>query len=126
MELSIRCNMTHQHQPLVGGRAKEAAKYPEELCEAICRGLTKEIAVQEAAIRYLCSVKATDKIEDVHKPDMAHEEEEWAEAWDDVSGVTLDPKEVRRARAIEIGYVEEKQVWKTPREKKLKDAASRS
>ena len=41
IELSQRCNASHQHQELVSGRAKGAARYLEELCEATCRGLTR-------------------------------------------------------------------------------------
>ena len=41
-ELSRRCNGQHSHQPLVDGRAKDAAMYPDGLCRAICRGLVKE------------------------------------------------------------------------------------
>ena len=33
------------------------------------------------------------------------------EAWDDISGAELDPKEVRRARLKELGYVDAKGVW---------------
>ena len=36
-ELKKRCDRTHQHQPLIGGRAKRAAMYPEGLCQAIRR-----------------------------------------------------------------------------------------
>ena len=32
-------------------------------------------------------------------------------AWDDVSGVELDPTEVTRARGKEVGYIHDKNVW---------------
>ena len=38
-ELSKRCDGGHEHQPMVDGRAKDAARYPQELCRANCRGL---------------------------------------------------------------------------------------
>ncbi len=41
-ELKKRCDGSHEHQPLVDGRAKDAARYPKRLCQAICRGLRKE------------------------------------------------------------------------------------
>ena len=116
-ELGRRCSLDHEHQTLVDGRAKEAARYPEPLCEAICMGLVKEIVKQEAKIKHLCSVNAGDTIgEDSEDEDgktdegtdtkkkrqgMTHEEDDneyVGEAWDDVSGAHLDPKEVRRAR----------------------------
>ena len=41
-ELAKRCPGDHDHQPLVGGRAKGAEEYPPKLCEAIVKGLIKE------------------------------------------------------------------------------------
>lgn len=42
-ELSRRCRGLHAHQRLMGGkRAEAAAKYPPDLCKAICRGLRQE------------------------------------------------------------------------------------
>ena len=38
-ELRRRCDKTHQHQQLLGGRAKLAAVYPPGLCKAVIRGL---------------------------------------------------------------------------------------
>ena len=34
----IRCDGSHPHQHLVGGRAKHAAEYPAGLCDRICEG----------------------------------------------------------------------------------------
>ena len=42
-ELSVRCDKSHQHQHLVGGRASRAAEYPDQLCEAMCRGLVNQL-----------------------------------------------------------------------------------
>ena len=40
----------------------------------------------------------------------------WAAAWDDVSGQALDANEVARARAKEMSYIADKEVWrKIPR-----------
>ena len=36
-QLEMKCDGKHQHQSLVDGRAASAARYPEELCKAICR-----------------------------------------------------------------------------------------
>ena len=38
-ELSVRCDKTHEHQHLIGGRGAKAAEYPDDVCKAICRGL---------------------------------------------------------------------------------------
>ena len=41
-ELSTRCDHSHEHQELMGGRASNAAEYPDVLCRAICRGLANQ------------------------------------------------------------------------------------
>ena len=41
-ELDRKCLGGHEHIPLVGGRAAGAAIYPQELCEAICRGIRRQ------------------------------------------------------------------------------------
>ena len=33
-------------------------------------------------------------------------------AWDDVSGLDLDPREVMKARKKEVGFIDSKGVWK--------------
>ena len=43
-ELNRKCHNEHAHQILIGNRAKDAAKYPRGLCEAICRCLRQESA----------------------------------------------------------------------------------
>ncbi len=45
------------------------------------------------------------------------EEKQWKEqAWDDLTGVELDPQNVKEARAKELVYVKKKPVWvKVPR-----------
>ena len=42
-ELSTRCDKTHEHQQLMGGRAARAAEYPDELCEVFCRGIANQL-----------------------------------------------------------------------------------
>ena len=42
LELKSKCDRTHEHQSLVDARAAFAARYPDELCKAICRGILKD------------------------------------------------------------------------------------
>ncbi len=37
------CDRTHSHVPLIGGRARKAQIYPEELCAQILRGLMDQL-----------------------------------------------------------------------------------
>lgn len=115
LELSRRCQGLHKHQSLVGGRAEESARYPKELCRAICRGLIRQMKYRDQGVMKLVDVESHTKISEKCQDEV--EEETWQSAWDDVTGQELDPKEVRKARAKEMAYVSEKQVWKViPRE----------
>ena len=126
-ELRRRCNGSHKHQALTDGRAARAARYPPELCRAICRGMLKEIAAEEAGLRAVAEVRACSAEQKAPSPSDFHEEEEQISlaqiaerqgegAWDDVTGMPLDEEEVRRARREEIEYVRSKKVWtKIPR-----------
>ena len=39
-QLSMRCDKQHSHQPLIGGRCRDAAFYPLPLVEAILKGMS--------------------------------------------------------------------------------------
>ena len=57
-----------------------------------------EMMLSASKIMHLCSVKHTDKVETQleteHEDREQESEEEGMNAWDDVSGVELDPKKV--------------------------------
>ena len=59
------------------------------------------------------AVDSNAKVEEVHK-DGDHEDMDakLQEAWDDVSGATLDPKDVGWARLKEIQYIEDNKAWR--------------
>ena len=40
--MARRCPGDHEHVHLMGGRASAAQEYPQQLCEAICRGLAAQ------------------------------------------------------------------------------------
>ena len=134
-ELSKRCDRTHEHQPLVGGRAASAARYPDGLCRAICKGLLKDRKERVNKIHMLYGLKR-DLPQNMRKhQDDYHDaaEEEWnkmsikkliqgeknsnqssvseAIAWDDLTGMSLDAGAVQEARSKEIDYVIKKNVW---------------
>ena len=109
-ELKVKCDGSHTHQHLVGGRAGPAAVYPPALCRAICRGLVKQIHLKEARVNTLLRVD-----ESWEKPCIPEEEEDreaMEKAWDDVSGKELNARQVREARAREMKYIDDKMVWR--------------
>ena len=48
--LECRCDGTHVHQPLTQGRAKLVAHYPEEMCEAIAKGVREQISIEHEKV----------------------------------------------------------------------------
>ena len=133
IELSRRCAGGHKHQPLTGGRAREAAQYPKPLCEAICRGMKKELRKSQAKVASLgfvtggrdvnprplnglgepvAQILATEQsLGRSHSLDEEEDDQHLREAWDDVSGASLPVKEVMKARRKELEYISEKSVW---------------
>ena len=132
-ELNRRCEGNHAHVPLLDGKAGAAAIYPVELCRAICRGLLrekKERVLQVKAIVQIDPIGKGKKLpskEDHHDGEEASREAEIGakydvEAWDDVSGVKLDAKQVMKARNEEIGWFKKKGVYqKIPRAEAIKN-----
>ena len=115
--LSKVCDHSHEHQELLDGRAKYAARYPVELCRAICQGLMEEIRDEESNLKCVMSLTNAHRVRVEYrdrsggKMNEVHEEIPQDEAWDDVSGACLDPAEVKKARLEEIRYVRKKKVW---------------
>lgn len=110
-ELRKRCDRSHGHQQLVGGRAAAAARCPEKLCRAFCAGLMEELNRKKQSVKQIFSSKAVSRIEERGEE---HEEEgsQDAAAWDDLTGEELSTAAVQEARKKEIGYITEKKVWK--------------
>ena len=111
-ELRRKCDRSHLHQHLVGGRAEAAAKYPRELCRAICNGLMEEMRRSQAGLKKLFSLKISDKVSLNNISKACEEQEQDEQAWDDISGEQLDGKAVVQARRKELGYIEDKKVWR--------------
>ena len=71
-ELQRRCDHRHGHQPLVSGRAKLAAIYPSGLCQAICRGLLRELSMKEGSVKCLLSLQGGEKISEKQAREITH------------------------------------------------------
>ena len=107
-ELQRKCDGKHVHQPLIGGRAAGAARYPRELCRAICQGLMEEMRRVKEGLKKVLAVKPGDEVGE------NGEHENWNLEWavDDLTGCELDGKAVKAARRKEMGYIYDKKVWK--------------
>ena len=95
-ELSIRCDKSHPHQHLVGGRASKASEYPDGLCRAICRGLARQkkydvsgkscssVVDKGQLMNPVGKIKKIDKIED--DPDDKRFQAHWIDTRHEVDG----------------------------------------
>ena len=94
---------------MVNGRAKDAAIYPDKLCNDICEGIREQID-HDAFIQRLPSkiVQSVNSVYDeigIFDINSIHNDEPDAECYfDDVSGAPLDPKLVKEARRVEMSF----------------------
>lgn len=132
--LSLRCSRDHEHQPLTGGRAAAAARYPPQLCRAIILGaeaqarregrpLPSTVAARlDAGLAVLALggelAEALEVEEGLLDSGVQHESEaletygrQVVRAFDEYTGDELPPQLVREARAEEVAMMEEWAVW---------------
>jgi hypothetical protein len=123
--LSRRCPGDHVHAPLLGGtRAKDAAVYPPGLCSAIARGAAEQLRRDDRT----CAGRGLYAVHDGRRPKPAEvhcaeaqdrvkdEDAELAvwsvgETYDEITGATLPPDLVKKARAEEVDFMLEWGVW---------------
>ena len=110
-ELERFCTGDHRHVHLLGGRAAKAAIYPPQLCEAILRGLKRQLIADGSISRnekmlQVCQESWMDAF--IYSFCEIDSDEEFI---DDVSGLPLDPVMVRAARKEEIDVFRQHQVY---------------
>ena len=111
----------HKHVILTDGKAKEAQKYPNELCRAICKGLVRQIVAGKQGQFFLAALETkgdaqmSKRESDKLRQECRLVEEDgspWLEsAFDDVSGAELDPKEVYEARMEEVQFIRDMKLY---------------
>ena len=132
--VGVRCPKNHRHVTLVDGRPKAAGEFPKGLCDAICRGCkdhmnevrarTAHHRPPEAEAPPQTSGDTPQIYGDINLVTMELEEnielaiceeaagESMWEASDDVNGGPLDPKDVLKARVLEMQYMRKRGVYK--------------
>ena len=117
-KLARKCQGDHSHVQLVGGRAKAAAVYTEELVDAILDGYRIECT---SRIFNLQDAMTALNIEGLHE----EPEKEWYYI-DDTTGEVLDMNMVRKARQEEMVTFEEMGVYiYVRRETAMKDSGGK-
>lgn len=123
-ELQRRCRGCKEHVPLEGkSRTTAAARYPKELCRAVCRGVRDQMRMDPAGIMSMLSLAdSSDDGDDDHLDSIEHEEHDWGQYYDDMSGSVLRADLVQAARREEIAEVRRMGVWtKVPREQCVRE-----
>ena len=81
--------------------------YPVALSRAICEGLNEQKRLDAMGLFQIWSANDDDDDswgDSVSQSQELHEEIEWEQAWDDVSGEEFDPTFAKQARKEEIEY----------------------
>ena len=99
----------HRHVTLINGRASHAQVYPRALCRAVCEGVAWQKKM-DAKNLVAMDVMSVGEMFEIGKDDL-HECHGDAEAFDDVTNEPLRPDLVIKARAEELKYFEEMDVY---------------
>ena len=90
----------HCHVHLIGGIAQQAAKYPPQLVRAVLKCLKKELDERG-------ELNSVDAYSAGPVPEIPTVDADWEERYiDDVNGGILPAEEVRKARALEMDYLQ--------------------
>ena len=130
-QLSRRCSKDHQHQPLVGGRCKDAAMYPAGLVRAILRGIALQSEADSQMVKGRDSICAMPMYSPVVSKEgfgppthssvprygkkgsvpITYEEQNFKPRYaDEYTGEALAPHLIRPAIEDELNYFNDK-VW---------------
>ena len=81
----------------------------------MCKNMAKEVRMKKMNLVPIMALQSSATVANGHLPDKWHDPETVAgtrlEAWDDLTGLSLDPKGVLEARQKELDYIEKKEVW---------------
>ena len=92
--------------------AKDAAKYPRALCQAVLRGLTRQMKA-DGRLRRRCyglqaQVEEEEDLKHIYGPAQGYS----GRYKDDISGQVLRDDLVKTAQAVELEFFSSKGVWK--------------
>ena len=109
------CVGGHEHVALQRkNKTHQTHIYPVTFCRAICVGVRKQKQLdaigwfQLGAIKF---VKHDKFVEAMKESEQLHEEDDWGEVWDDVTGRSLRPEFLKQTRKEEIGYSHKMNVY---------------
>ena len=103
-ELSRQCDGSHRHVQLMGGKAKQAAIYPEMRCRAVCKATARQMQADVCDLIFLeCEISELLTIDDVQVDDVQQngENHNWLSRWDDTTARSSE-KTLSRSPAEKI------------------------
>jgi len=124
--LMVKCDGSHVHQQLIGGRAKATERYTPKLIRAILKGL-RNYLVNRGVIGALEVGPTVEEPELVVEPNDLiiaedHAEAEGPIAFDEYTGLQLDPTLTRKARESELEFLNKLGTWLVvPRQQAIDD-----
>ena len=81
----------------------------------MCKGMAKEVRMKQKNVVPVMMLQPSATVANGHLSDKWHDPETEAggrlEAWDDLTGLSLDPRGVLETRQNELDYIEKKKVW---------------
>ena len=97
----------HRHVQLIGGKAKAAEIYPDDLVATLLRGLLRE----RHSMRLLGSLEFGPCNDEPDIPTDLDMGGDWDEFIDEVSGKPLETSKVEAARSEELDFAERYNLW---------------
>ena len=128
-EVNKTCIGDHDHVRSEGkNRTTQAHLYPTELCRSMCKGLRKQKQVDAMGIFTIGHIKEDSGgwPEAMKEPEKLHVDEDWIQAWDDVTGKSLNLEMARESRSEEIEYFKNMNIYtKVPIEERIRQTGKK-
>ena len=86
------------------GRAAAAATYPEALCKCICVGIKAQLEHDRMVYSSVKQTAQYASLDFIGQAKYCHNDDSEVQCYDDVTGTTLDPELMRKARKVEMDF----------------------
>ena len=104
--LKQKCPGGHRHITLIGGRAKRAEIYPDQLCREVLLGLIDQMRMDGRIMGDGCLGSVAQ-----YEEHTTEYKEQMKQYWDELTGKELDPQQVSAARQEEMKEFQKHDVY---------------
>ena len=109
-----------------GANARDAAKYPKELCRAVLKGVRNQLRCDGSLTNGCFGVQVADDDAEVERQTRGPEQGYSGSFRDDLTGQVLKDDLVKIARAAELTYFNSKHVWRKVPKQRAKAVSGRA